>query len=78
MKKNSTSNHLFISIFAAIGLCLVSGTIIGFMVWKRYRHDPRNYKSSDKCQNAKEEFSEIRFLTADEELDFTIQRPDNF
>lgn len=70
----ASTTTIFMAIFLSIGIAAV-GSIAGYMLWKRFRHDPTNYKSSQHCKNAKEEFSEIRFLTADEELDFTVQTP---
>lgn len=69
----STSTTL-LAIILSIGIAAV-GAIAGYVLWKRFRYDPTNYKSSQHCKNAKEEFSEIRYLTGDEELDFTVQEP---
>lgn len=51
-----------------------------------YRHriktDPTNYKQNSQkkrnCENANEEFSEIRYLTNDDDhIDFTLQTPND-
>lgn len=63
---------------SSIFLASVAVTI----VYKQYRKstDPLNYKEKSESGNgsrADEEFSEIRYLTSDETLDFTPLTPDN-
>lgn len=52
------------------------------IVYKQYRKstNPLNYKDKSEsggASSADEEFSEIRFLTSDETLDFTLLNPEN-
>jgi hypothetical protein len=51
-------------------------SIIIYIILKEYKktNDPLNYKNN--CRNADEEFSEVRFLTSDEILDFTLVTPE--
>ena len=62
----------------AVSFCLV---FIAFkIVYKQYRKstNPLNYKEKSECTTrADEEFSEIRYLTSDETLDFALITPDN-
>jgi Ca2+-dependent lipid-binding protein len=67
-----------IIIVSSVFLAIVALTI----VYKQYRKstDPLNYKDRSEGGGAKradEEFSEIRYLTSDETLDFTLASPDN-
>jgi hypothetical protein len=52
------------------------------IVYKQYKKstNPLNYKerSENGSKRADEEFSEIRYLTSDEALDFALATPDNF
>lgn len=52
-----------------------------WIVYKQYKKstNPLNYKerSESGSKRADEEFSEIRYLTSDEALDFTLASPDN-
>lgn len=65
-----------------IFILVASTTAAGFLFYRhRQNTDPQNYKKNSQkkrnCQNANEEFSEIRYLTNDDEhLDFTLQTPD--
>lgn len=65
-------------VIVAVSFCLV---FIAFkIVYKQYRKstNPLNYKEkSESTTRADEEFSEIRYLTSDETLDFTLITPDN-
>lgn len=65
-------------VIVAVSFCLV---FIAFkIVYKQYRKstNPLNYKEkSESTMRADEEFSEIRYLTSDETLDFTLITPDN-
>jgi cell division protein FtsL len=52
------------------------------IVYKQYKKstNPLNYKERNEggSKRADEEFSEIRYLTSDEALDFALATPDNF
>lgn len=65
-------------VIIAVSLCLI---FIAFkIIYKQYRKstNPLNYKEKSECtMRADEEFSEIRYLTSDETLDFTLITPDN-
>lgn len=56
--------------------------IIASVAFWRYRRRGFHYKNSanrgrqQACRGADEEFSEVRYLTADEQLDFTLATPD--
>lgn len=57
-----------------LGVVLIVGAtgLIAFVLFKKYRSDPSKYKT-----NSKDASEEVRFLTADEQLDFTIQTEDS-
>jgi hypothetical protein len=75
------SNIAFVlnMIVIAVGSVLCS-TFVVLIVYKQYKKstNPLNYKERQESgsRKANEEFSEIRFLTSDETLDFNIASPD--
>lgn len=67
---------------ACVILILIAAlaVVVGASVVRQYKKstNPLNYKSkqdSASTKNANEEFSEIRFLTSDETLDFNLMSP---
>lgn len=64
----------------AISTALLS-LFVFLIVYKQYKKstNPLNYKEKQEngSKNASEEFSEIRFLTSDETLDFNLATPDS-
>jgi hypothetical protein len=68
------------AIVIAISIALLAFVAI-FIIYKHYKAttNPLNYKDrhSDGTRRADEEFSEVRFLTSDEALDFTLATLDN-
>lgn len=65
-----------ISLGLIIFAVLVAATaVVGYV--RRRRNDPRNYKQNvaGGFENVTDEFSEVRYLTSDEILDFTPQTP---
>ena len=84
LTNEKTQNGKFSFILAALIITTSSvlAVIALIIVYKHYRRstNPLNYK--EKCENGgssrtDEEFSEIRYLTSDETLDFTLASPDN-
>lgn len=55
--------------------------VVFLIIYKQYKKstNPLNYKEKNETgsQKANEEFSEIRYLTSDETLDFNIASPDS-
>lgn len=58
---------------------ILIGIAGGIVYYRRVKFDPRNYKqNTNKNRDPTEiadEFSEVRYLTCDEHLDFAIQTP---
>lgn len=81
-KDDGGSNITFIVnlVVIAFGLVLCS-TFVVLIVYKQYKKstNPLNYKERQEngSRKANEEFSEIRFLTSDETLDFNLVSPDS-
>ena len=78
-KKNKNLSFIITTIIIAIS-STVLGSIAIFIGIKQYKKstNPLNYKekSENGTKRADEEFSEIRYLTSDEEaLDFTLSSP---
>lgn len=67
------------SVVAISAACL--SLIIFLVAYKQYKKstNPLNYKERNESASKKvnEEFSEIRYLTSDETLDFNLASPDN-
>lgn len=71
-------NSPFVIVFATLTIfCCTVAISGGILHYRRKKFDPRNYKqnSAQSTENAADEFSEVRFLTCDEQLDFTPQTP---
>lgn len=74
------------AIFISIVGCLCLGLIVIILLrhyQKRRRLEPEFYKkrpehSSHALESAQEEFSEIRYLTGEEHLDFSLAEPSTF
>lgn len=83
LEKSQSENFSFILTTILIMVSSVFLAIVAIaIVYKQYRKstDPLNYKErSDNggTNRADEEFSEIRYLTSDETLDFTLASPNN-
>lgn len=82
-EKSQSGNFSFIltTIIIIVSSVFLAIVAIG-IVYKQYRKstDPLNYKDrgeSGGTNRADEEFSDIRYLTSDETLDFTLASPDN-
>lgn len=81
--KHGNSSSMIPWIFVAGILTIV--IVLSFIVKVSIAHykrstNPMNYKTrGSKCKsvNANEEFSEVRYLTSDEALDFTLLTPDS-
>lgn len=78
-KRNENLSFIITTVVIAVS-CTVLGFIAIFIVYKQYRKstNPLNYKekSENGTKRADEEFSEIRYLTSDEEvLDFSLASP---
>lgn len=85
--QNSSQHQLHSAIYPVL-LYVVITLLTGFLIItvvifsvKQYKKstNPMNYKSNgSKCSNvnANDEFSEVRYLTGDEVLDFTLVTPD--
>lgn len=61
-------------------LIILSVTVYLILTLYKKSTDPLNYKTNENkksnCENVNEEFSEVRFLTSDELLDFTMVTPE--
>lgn len=87
MKKEMNPDHdgidaSFIIKVSIIVISTVSLSLLIFIiVYKQYKKstNPLNYKEKHEngSRKANEEFSEIRFLTSDETLDFNLATPEN-
>lgn len=82
-EKSQRGNFSFIltTIIIIVSSVFLASVAIA-IVYKQYRKstDPLNYKDRNEnggTNRADEEFSEIRYLTSDETLDFTLASPDN-
>lgn len=80
-KDESGPNLAFIVKVSIIVLAAILVSFFAFViVYKQYKKstNPLNYKERQEngSSKANEEFSEIRFLTSDETLDFNIASPD--
>lgn len=78
-KRNENLSFIITTVVIAVS-CSILAFIAIFIVYKQYRKstNPLNYKekSENGTKRADEEFSEIRYLTSDEEaLDFTLASP---
>ena len=74
--KTTTFSHSITLILISLGFVLTI-TVIAFVLIKRYKSstNPLNYKQNRRKVNTKnvtEEFSEVRYLTEDECLDFNL------
>lgn len=75
---------LFVSIVGCLCITLIVTMLVVRHLQKRRLLDPEFYKkrrhndNSHSSQSAREEFSEIRFLTEDEHLDFAMATPTTF
>uniref|UniRef100_A0A336LS52 CSON015032 protein n=1 Tax=Culicoides sonorensis TaxID=179676 RepID=A0A336LS52_CULSO len=77
--QTTDTHYIFYTILTSF---IVFGVLIGaagaVIQYRRRKYDPRNYKQNNGrngTQGAGDEFSEIRYLTTDEQLDFTLQTP---
>lgn len=62
-------------LFVSATLVAIAG---GVYYYRRQKFDPRNYKQNsgkNGIETAGDEFSEVRFLTTEEQLDFSMQTP---
>lgn len=79
------SDGLDVSLIIKVSLIAISTMFLSFIaffvVYKQYKKstNPLNYKEKQDngSKKANEEFSEIRFLTSDETLDFNLATPEN-
>lgn len=75
---------IFVSIVGCLCVTLIVTMLVVRHIQKRRLLDPEFYKkrrhneNSNSSQSAREEFSEIRFLTEDEHLDFALATPTTF
>lgn len=74
---------IFISIVGCLCLALIVTMLLVRHYQQRRRIDPEFYKKRQEGSNAshssaREEFSEIRYLTQDEHLDFSLASPTSF
>lgn len=60
-----------------VTFAILVGIVGASVYFRRRRTDPRNYKQNvaGGFENVTDEFSEVRYLTSDEILDFTPQTP---
>lgn len=82
LQSQSGSFSFILTTLIIVVLSVLLATIALVIVYKQYRKstDPLNYKDKNEsggANRADEEFSEIRYLTSDETLDFTLLSPDN-
>lgn len=87
MKKEMNTDHNGIDASFVIKVSIIAiSTVflslsIFIIVYKQYKKstNPLNYKEKQEngSRKANEEFSEIRFLTSDETLDFNLATPEN-
>lgn len=79
------SHDVVVSLIIKASLIAISAIFCSFLVflviYKQYKKttNPLNYKEKQESalQKVDEEFSEIRFLTSDETLDFNLVSPEN-
>ncbi|XP_063698157.1 uncharacterized protein LOC134829092 [Culicoides brevitarsis] len=74
------TNFIFSTIITGILIFIaLIGIAAGTFYYRRQKYDPRNYKQNNGGSggemHAGDEFSEVRFLTNDEQLDFALQTP---
>lgn len=80
MKTSSDGNGVDVSFIIKASVIAISTAFLSFIVfvvmYKQYKKstNPLNYKEKQETasKRANEEFSEIRFLTSDETLDFQL------
>lgn len=86
MMKTAKSDAVDVSFIIKASVIAVSTVFLSFfiffIVYKQYKKstNPLNYKEKQEnggSRKANEEFSEIRFLTSDETLDFNLASPEN-
>lgn len=79
------SDGLNVSLIIKVSIIAISTMLLSFIaffvVYKQYKKstNPLNYKEKQEngSKKANEEFSEIRFLTSDETLDFNLATPES-
>lgn len=80
-KAQSKNFSIILTTLVIVVVSLILASIAIIIVYKQYRKstNPLNYKEKSECatSRADEEFSEIRYLTSDETLDFSLATPDN-
>lgn len=80
-KSDGVNVSLIIKVLVIVVSTVFLSLLVFLVVYKQYKKstNPLNYKEKQEngSKKANEEFSEIRFLTSDETLDFNLATPDS-